>query len=784
MSKPQTDLPHNHLGSSIPAPIDQPLLNEIVEVGRLGSDPESRERGRDWVSAFIGEVLNGSMVLDRNLLTTIDMRIAQIDELISRQVNEVLHHPRFQALESAWRGLLHLVDRTRWYDGVKVRVLNATKRELFSNHRSAETRSASAMRLIEDCSETLGAEPFSLLVGNYTFSNSPEELELLEHIARIGAAAYTPFLASADPQLFGLASFLQVPAEATLDRKFQSGEYARWSALRRCSEARFATLALPGILLRKPYESGPENDFRHSEGVDGRDHSKFLWGNAAFAVAAQLARAFGKGSWCADPAAFESGGVIQNLPSFEFRTDEGDIGKTGPTEASVSDSGYRRLCDLGFTTVCCDEKSSRAVVFEMPTVYQARDVEDEDGELHRQAPSLLPQVLIQCRVAQYIKCIVREKRGWFDTPGQCARYLNRWAAKYTGVSEGLNSDGQEPPFLKADFQVVKDDRRPDGWFLVKGYVVPNLSKEEACPPVEISVPVLLTRSAANWQPSADIVREDRPERAHPQRIGEQVPQSSQAADPFSALSDRLERLAELRRQQILEEPDYLELKNSILSRMKRLIEPAAEASSQTTQTSGPSGFEVPYAQLHSRIVDLIAEPYLGGAGPKERAQNALSQMHENHAVNSEDVQVLTELLETALADTNEDVAKRLSAVKGIAERIRTSQSASPASKAIADTAEQSGTRALDRSTAEPQASTTSSTLGSKIWRRLVWPDVEGAFSGGAAAAVAYPALAEHYPFAWPLQMAAAFGVVVAAGVRSGVAYGEATDRGAEADSTS
>jgi hypothetical protein len=398
------------------------------------------------------------------------------------------------------------------------------------------------------------------------------------------------------------------------------------------------------------------------------------------------------------------------------------------------------------------------------------------------APVLLREMLVHCRIAHYLKCIVREKRLRFRTPVQCEQYINRWCTRYTvpagrpATPRADTPEEQRRPFLHAEFHVVKDERRPKGWFRIEGQVTPNTQQGETALPVDISVPVLLTRSAAEWKPPLNQVREDEvtEDELEPiPPIADETAGPHESTDSFSNASLALERIASLRRRNILDEADYLELKTAIISKMKRLIEPATEKARLAIGSAVPSDYTVPYAQLHSQIVDLIAEPYGSGMHPNQRAQKALSQMEASGALNDGDSPLLNELLAAALSAAGESPpTDRLDRISEIAARIREHR-ASPASKAIADTAEESGKRAVSEYASDvPPAS---GPHAENLWQRLVWPDVEGAFSGGAAAAVASPTL-QASQFFWPLQIAAAFGAIIGAGIRSGVAYGERKDR--------
>jgi hypothetical protein len=327
------------------------------------------------------------------------------------------------------------------------------------------------------------------------------------------------------------------------------------------------------------------------------------------------------------------------------------------------------------------------------------------------------------------------------------------------------------PFLRAKFRLVREERETGNSFRVEGRVLPNLRSEQTCDPIDVSVPVVLTL-AADWRPPANLTREDEPAEPIASSVeGATAPLPTDGGDAFLAASNALERIADLRRRNILDEPDYIELKGAILVKMKQIVAPQGNTASLKAKApeSPIADYEVPYAQLHERIVDLIASSYRNGADPRQRVQQAITEMDERGALNSGDNPLLNELIDAALSDTGENLSDQLGRVMEIAARIREHKT-SPASKAIVDTAEQSGKRAVREYELEEKLGATTG-VASALWRKLVWPDVEGAFSGGAAAAVASSSLATS-PFALPVQIVAAFGVVIGAGLRSGVAYGE------------
>ena len=150
------------------------LLDSIVEEGRVGKDAAAKARGKDLIKSFVGEVLAGSVTAGKSVEVMINSRIAQIDHLISLQLNEVLHHPDFQKLEGTWRGLRYLVSNTETSEMLRIKIFNASKKELLRDlQRAAEfDQSALFKKVYEEEFGVFGGSPFGALVGDYEFDKS------------------------------------------------------------------------------------------------------------------------------------------------------------------------------------------------------------------------------------------------------------------------------------------------------------------------------------------------------------------------------------------------------------------------------------------------------------------------------------------------------------------------------------------------------------------------------------------------------------------------------------
>src|SRR5450432_4238010 len=268
------------------------LLDQIVESGRFGNESASKERGKNLVKEFVAQVLDGSMTVAKDAEMMINARIAQIDHLLSIQLNEIMHHPQFQKLEGSWRGLKYLIDNSETGVGLKIRVLNVTNKELLRDIERAPEFDQSALfkKVYEEEFGVFGGSPFGALIGDYEFGRGPEEIELLEKVAQVASAAHAPFLSAASPEMLNQDSFTNIDAPRDMAKIFDSSEYAKWKSFRASEDSRYVGLCLPHVLMRLPYgKNGATVDaFNYEEGVDGSDHSKYLWGNAAYALGARL----------------------------------------------------------------------------------------------------------------------------------------------------------------------------------------------------------------------------------------------------------------------------------------------------------------------------------------------------------------------------------------------------------------------------------------------------------------------------------------------------------------
>jgi type VI secretion system protein ImpC len=461
---------------------EQGLLDQIVAQGRFTRDDATLERGRDMVKEFVSQVLDGHMTLTRDAEASIQARIAQIDRLISLQLNEVLHYPAFQKLEGTWRGIKYLIDQSETSEMLKIKVLNVSKRDLLKDLQRAPEFDQSAMfkKVYEEEFGVFGGAPFAALVGDYEFGRGPEDIELLERVSQVAAAAHAPFLSSANSELLNLSSYTQLSAPRDIGKIFDSTEYAKWKSFRQSDDSRYVALTLPHILMRLPYGKDTKqiDAFDYEESVDGSDHSKYLWGNAAFGLAARLTNSFAKFGWCASIRGVEGGGLVEGLPAHTFRTDEGDVALKCPTEVAVTDRREKELADQGLVPLVHCKGTDYAAFFSVQTVNRPKLFDKEAANANARLSAQLPYMLAMCRFAHYLKAMMRDKIGSFMTRQDCEKFLNQWISNYVCADDNASQAAKAKlPLREAAIQVSEIPGKP-GAYRAVAFLKPHFQLDE------------------------------------------------------------------------------------------------------------------------------------------------------------------------------------------------------------------------------------------------------------------------------------------------------------------
>jgi type VI secretion system protein ImpC len=458
------------------------LLDQIVQEGRLARGAETTDKGKNLVRDFVQQVLQGAMTVSKDAEAMITARIAEIDRLVSVQLNEVLHNASFQKLEGTWRGLKYLLDQSETNDKLKIRVLNATKTELLRDLQRAPEFDQSALfkKVYEEEFGVFGGAPFAALVGDYEFGRGPEDIDLLERVSKVAASAHAPFLTAANPEMLNLDSFTTIDAPRDMGKIFDNTEYAKWKSFRASEDSRYVGLALPHILMRLPYgKNGVTCDaFNYQEGVDGSDHSKYLWGNAAYALAARLTNAFAQYGWCAAIRGVEGGGLVEGLPTHNFTTDSGDIALKCPTEAPITDRREKELADLGFIPLVHCKGTDYAAFFSVQSAQKAKMYDKDAANANARLSTQLPYILAISRFAHYMKSMMRDKIGGFMSRSQCQDFLNTWILQYVVGNDDVAAEVKaRKPLRDAKIEVVDVPGKP-GAYRAVAFLKPHFQLDE------------------------------------------------------------------------------------------------------------------------------------------------------------------------------------------------------------------------------------------------------------------------------------------------------------------
>ncbi len=454
------------------------LLDQIMQETRLKPTDEGYETAKKGVQAFISDLLKSHREGEKVEQKVVDQMIAEIDTKISSQVDAVIHHKDFQKLESAWRGLKMVVDRTDFRENIKIELLSVTKNELLEDFEDAPEVTKSGLYKHAYTAEygQFGGQPYSAIISNYELSPGAQDIKLLQQVASIGAMSHAPFIAGAGSEFFGLDTFDGLPNLKDLDAIFEGPQYAKWQSFRESDDSRNVGLALPRFMLRQPYgEDNPTKDFSYVESVEDSKEN-FLWGNSAYAFATTLTRSHAKYRWCPNIIGTQSGGIVEDLPIHKYE-ENGEIKTTSPTEVMLSDRKEFELAEQGFMGLTVRKGTDNATFFSANSPQKAKffgnDPEAKQAATNFKLGTELPYLFVINRLAHYIKVLQRENIGSWKTRSELERELGTWIRQYVADQDNPPASVRSRrPLREASIKVSEDEGNP-GWFRVDLSVRPH-----------------------------------------------------------------------------------------------------------------------------------------------------------------------------------------------------------------------------------------------------------------------------------------------------------------------
>ena len=437
------------------------------------------------VKTLAEQALSNSVTLSDDAYKSIESIIAEIDRKLSEQINLILHSDPFQKLESSWRGLFHLVSNTEVDEHLKIRFMNLSKEDLrrsMKRHKGiAWDQSPLFKQIYEEEYGQLGGEPYGCMIADYYFDHTPPDVDLLGSVARVASAAHMPFIAGAAPTSLQMDSWQELANPRDLTKIVtQNLEYAPWNSLRASEDSRYLGLAMPRFLARLPYgiKTNPVDAFNFEEDTDGSDHRRYVWSNAAYAMAVNINRSFKYYGWCTMIRGVESGGTVESLPCHTFPTDDGGVDMKCPTEIAISDRREAELSKLGFIPLIHRKNTDYAAFIGAQSLQRPQEYHDVDATANANLSARLPYLFACSRFAHFLKCIVRDKIGSFKEREDMQRWLNEWIMHYVDA-DPVNSSQQTKarrPLAAAEVVVEEVEGNP-GYYEAKFFLRPHFQLE-------------------------------------------------------------------------------------------------------------------------------------------------------------------------------------------------------------------------------------------------------------------------------------------------------------------
>jgi type VI secretion system protein ImpC len=455
------------------------ILDEIVTATKLKPSDEAYGVTKKGVEALIAQLLEPGREVPKISKAVVDDMVAELDKKLSLQLDAVLHHPEVQKLESAWRSMKFLIDRTDFRENIKLEIINVSKEDLLEDFEDSPEVVKSGLYKTAYTAEygQFGGQPYAAMLGNYEFGPGPQDIKLLQYLGSVSAMSHAPFVAAAGPSMFGLEDFNGLPQLKDLKSIFEGPQYTKWQSFRESEDARYVALTLPRFLLRLPYgpDTEPVKAFNYQEDVSA-NHGDYLWGNAAFTFVSRLTDSFAKYRWCANIIGPKGGGAVEDLPLHQFEA-MGAIQTKIPTEVLVSERREYELAEEGFIGLTMRKGSDNAAFFSANSVQKPKffgiSKEGKEAETNYKLGLQLPYMFVINRMAHYLKVIQRENIGTWKERGDLERELNTWITQYVANMENPAPEVRSRRPLRQAQVTVENVEGEPGWYRVGLKVRPH-----------------------------------------------------------------------------------------------------------------------------------------------------------------------------------------------------------------------------------------------------------------------------------------------------------------------
>jgi type VI secretion system protein ImpC len=461
------------------------FLDQVVAATKQ-TEPD---HAQDLVKTLVEQALSGTVTFDKNLSRTFDRAIAAIDRKMSKQLNAIMHDPKFTKLEGSWRGLNHLVMNSETGTGLKIRVLNMTKRELNRDLTKAVEFDQSQLfkKIYENEFGTPGGEPYGALIGDYEWGKHPDDIDSLRLISNVAAGAFAPFISAASAQMFGFDDWTELSKPRDLAKIFETAEYAKWRSFRESEDSRFVSLVMPRVIARLPYGAAtkPIDEFAYEEAPFDDNgaalpqaHKDYCWMNAAYTMGSRLTNAFAQYGFCTAIRGAEGGGKVEGLPAHVFTSDDGDLDTKCPTEIGITDRREFELSNQGFMALSHYKNTDYAVFMSGQSCNKPKKYDRPEATANAAISARLPYLMATSRFAHFLKVMARDKIGSFMEASDCQVWLNRWISNYVNTNQDAGQEMKAKfPLREANIEVKEIPGKPGSYNAV-AHLRPWLQMEE------------------------------------------------------------------------------------------------------------------------------------------------------------------------------------------------------------------------------------------------------------------------------------------------------------------
>lgn len=455
------------------------LLDEIMTQTRLAPDDDGYDVAKRGVQAFIAELVAPNKGAQKVEAKLVDQMIAELDSKLGTQVDQIIHSEPFQKMESSWRGMKMLVDRTNFRENIRLEMISVSKDELLEDFEDAPdvTKSGLYKHVYSAEFGQFGGKPYGAIIGNYSLGPGAQDIKLMQQMGSVSAMSHAPFIAAAGPEFFGVDTFDGLPALKDLESHFEGPKYAKWLAFRESDDSRNVGLTVPRFLLRAPYgEDNVVKAFNYVENVaDNKEH--FCWGNASYAFATNLADSFEKYRWCPNIIGPQSGGAVEDLPVYHYE-EHGETKTLAPVEVMLTDRKEFELAEEGFIGLTLRKGTDNATFFSANSAQKPKffgnSPEGKQAELNYRLGTQLPYLFIVNRLAHYIKVLQREHIGSWKTRNDLDRELNTWIRQFVADQDNPSATVRSKRPLREAKITVEEVAGEAGWYKVEMHVRPHM----------------------------------------------------------------------------------------------------------------------------------------------------------------------------------------------------------------------------------------------------------------------------------------------------------------------